>query len=82
MAIEPIEDVVYTTQFIGTLGGHGEHEIGVVLAETKSNPAVYSFTGDELYVRAQVVSSLDHPNPYAEGDKQTAWVQPVLVKQD
>ncbi|MDG1500429.1 MAG: histidinol-phosphatase [Planctomycetota bacterium] len=82
VAIEPIEDVVYTTQFIGTLGGHGEHEIGVVLAETKSNPAVYSFTGDELYVRAQVVSSLDHPNPYAEGDKQTAWVQPVLVKQD
>jgi hypothetical protein len=53
-----------------------------VLAETKSNPAAYAFTGEELYVRAQVVSSEDHPNPYAKGDKQRAWVQPVLVSQD
>lgn len=78
VAIEAQEDVVYTTQFIGTLRGHGENDIGVVLAETASNPAVYHFTGEELYVRAQVVSSEDHPNPYAKGDKETAWVQPVL----
>ncbi|MFT5081042.1 MAG: hypothetical protein ACI84E_001700 [Planctomycetota bacterium] len=82
IAIEPRADVEYTTQFIGTLRGHGEHEIGVVLEQTTHNPAVYTFTGDELYVRAQVVSSEDHPNPYAEGDKQTAWVQPVLVDRD
>ena len=82
VAIDATEDVVYTTQFIGTLRGHGENDIGVVLAETVSNPAVYSFTGEELYVRAQVVSSKDHPNPYAKGDKETAWVQPVLPSQD
>jgi hypothetical protein len=71
--------VVYRTQFIGTRHGHGHgHDaIGEVLAETTANPAVYSLTGDELYVRAQVISSEDHPNPYAAGDKQTAWVQPV-----
>jgi hypothetical protein len=82
VAIDAQKDAVYTTQFIGTLRVHGEDEIGVVLAETTSNPAVYSFTGEELYVRAQVISSKDHPNPYAKGDKETAWVQPVLPLRD
>jgi hypothetical protein len=82
VTIDARKGAVYTTQFIGTLRGHGGDEVGVVLAETKSNPAAYAFTGEELYVRAQVVSSEDHPNPYAKGDKQTAWVQPVLVSQD
>ena len=49
-----------------------------MLAETAANPAVYELTGDELYVRARVQSSEDHPNPYATGDKQTAWVQPLV----
>ena len=35
-------------------------------------------TGDELYVRARVISSRLHPNPFAEGDLETAWVQLVL----
>ena len=47
--------------------------------ETTDNPAVYTFRGDELYVRAVVTSSVDHPNPYAEGDKEAAWAQPVQV---
>jgi hypothetical protein len=35
-------------------------------------------TGDELYVRARVISSRLHPDPFAAGDMETAWVQPVL----
>lgn len=55
-------------------------EIGVVLGETTQNPAVYRFTGNELYVRARVVSSKLQENPHAEGDVEMAWAQPVLVK--
>jgi hypothetical protein len=53
--------------------------IGVeVLHRTADNPAVYEFRGDELYVRAKVTSSKLHPNPYAQGDRECAWVQPVV----
>lgn len=69
--------VTYSTQFIGTRRDRIEGEIGVVLAEATENPAVYAFDGGELYVRAKVTSSEDHPNPYAAGDKRSAWVQPV-----
>lgn len=76
------DDVVYTTQFIGTRLDKDNlvdsEQIGVVLYETTENPAVYSYKGDELYVRAKVISSELHPNPYAAGDFQCAWVQPVL----
>lgn len=52
-------------------------EIGAVLLETTDNPAVYTFKGDELYVRARVYSDKLQENPINEGDLQTAWVQPV-----
>jgi len=72
------EGVEYTTRFIGTRTVDGEPgEIGELLLETKENPARYEFAGDELYVRAKVISSRAHPNPYAEGDRECAWVQPV-----
>ena len=76
------EGVTYTTQFIGTLyEGETLGDIGAVLFETQENPARYEFKGNELYVRAKVISSEDHPNPYAAGDKQCAWVQPVTRPQ-
>ena len=31
-----------------------------------------------MYVRAKVTSSKPHPNPYAEGDVEVAWTQPVV----
>lgn len=47
--------------------------------ETAAGPrATYKFRGDEIYVRARVTSSADHPNPSEAGEKQRAWVQPVL----
>lgn len=51
--------------------------IGVTLAETDANPAVYQINGDELYVRAKVISSKLQANPFAEGDHEMAWTQPV-----
>ena len=56
-------------------------EIGVVLAETTDTSPSYAFTGDELYVRAKVVSDTPHPNPFREGDTEMAWVQPAIVGQ-
>ncbi len=52
-------------------------EVGAVLFETEDNPAVYRFAGDELYVRARVISDKLQENPVAEGDVEMAWVQPV-----
>jgi hypothetical protein len=69
--------VGYTTKFIGTKEGG---KPGEVLQETVGATATYRFTGDELYVRATVVSTKAHPNGYEKGDVQTAWVQPVVVK--
>ncbi len=75
------EGVDYTTRFIGTrVGEGGLAEVGAELARTVENPASYSFRGDELYVRAVVVSSRPHPDPYAKGDFEMAWVQPVLAR--
>ena len=55
----------------------GEPQIGVVLHETDEQVAVYEFQGDELFVRAVVVSTRAHPHPYREGDLEMAWTQPV-----
>ncbi len=54
--------------------------IGQVLKETTDLSPSYAFTGEELYVRARVVSDKQQPNPFKEGDTEMAWVQPVLVK--
>lgn len=76
--IEIEEGVEYTTTFIGTRQNpDGIGEVGEVLYETTRNPAVYRFQGNELYVRAKVISSRPHPNPYAAGDVEVAWIQPV-----
>lgn len=55
-------------------------DIGVVLQEDTGLAPRYVFRGDELYVRARVVSSRLQPNPFAEGDREMAWTQPVLVR--
>ena len=79
VAIEAEPDIVYTTRFIGTRRLEvGLGPVGEALLETTENPAIYTYRGDELYVRAVVVSSRDHPNPFAAGDKETAWCQPVV----
>jgi hypothetical protein len=69
--------VKYVTRFIGSKEGGAP---GVVLQETPGEAATYRFAGDELYVRATVVSTKPHSNGYEKTDVQTAWVQPVVVK--
>jgi hypothetical protein len=54
--------------------------IGEVLLETTDNPATYTYKGDELYVRAKVISDVPQPDPFKEGDVKQAWTQPVVLK--
>jgi hypothetical protein len=54
-------------------------EIGEVLAEVEGATPSYAFGGDEIYVRARVVSTRLKENPYREGEFETAWVQPVVL---
>ena len=82
LMVEPESEQEFTVQFIGSLRSEpdGEEEdkaIGVVLRETKGNSASYDLTGDELYVRAVVTSTADHPDPSLAGQKLQAWTQPV-----
>lgn len=54
--------------------------IGEVLSEVTGRSATYTFTGDEYYVRATIVSSKPMENPYQAGDMESAWIQPVVLK--
>jgi hypothetical protein len=93
LSIDPASGVRYHTEFIGSIatsagapGGAsgstkaGGPQIGVVLAQSDDLKPVYEFTGRELYVRARVRSSQLHANPYAQGDFETAWTQPVVKR--
>jgi len=52
-------------------------DIGRVLSEQKGVEAAYAFQGDELYVRATVISSKAKANPYRKNETEAAWIQPV-----
>lgn len=54
-------------------------DIGVVLAEVKGTNASYTLKGDELYVRAKIVSSKPKVNGSVAGEFETAWTQPVVA---
>ena len=51
--------------------------IGATLKSVQGASAKYEFTGDELYVRARITSSRQHPNPSTVGEPERAWTQPV-----
>lgn len=53
-------------------------EIGAVLAEVRGPEASYTLQGDELYVRAKVISSKAKPNGVSASEREAAWVQPLL----
>ena len=55
-------------------------EVGAVLHETTANPAVYPFSGRELYVRAVVKSDKAQTNGVEADDVEMAWVQPVRTR--
>ncbi len=55
-------------------------DIGAVLAEVKGTRARYVLKGDEIYVRARIVSSKLKANPYVKGEFERAWTQPLVPK--
>ena len=89
--IQPEQGVTYTTWFIGTRKNFksspdlakrnslkpSEAGIGEILGQSQSLEPSYTFDGDELYVRAEITSSKKKANPYAAGEHERAWLQPV-----
>ncbi|MEX0720744.1 MAG: hypothetical protein WD059_08765 [Balneolaceae bacterium] len=73
------EEVNYTTQFIGTSSGEISQP-GKLFDSVKGTSASYSFSGDELYVRAKIISDKLKENPYAENEVEVAWTQPVILR--
>jgi hypothetical protein len=53
--------------------------IGETLKRVQGTRARYVAEGDEIYVRARVIASRLHPNPFAAGDREMAWTQPLVV---
>lgn len=74
--VDPESNAEYTISFIGTR--KNSDKTGEIFQESKGTSASYRFTGDELYVRAKIVSTIPHPNPFQERDVKTAWTQPLV----
>ena len=52
-------------------------DIGSVLSEQRGTNAVYVCKGDELYVRAKIISSKLKQNAVVPDEHEAAWTQPV-----
>jgi hypothetical protein len=52
-------------------------DIGQVLTEVTGTVANYTLKGDEIYVRARIISSKLKANPYVKGEFERAWTQPL-----
>lgn len=57
--VKPAQLTHYRVQFIG--------KDGAILNEAVTNPAIYKFKGDEIYVRAKII----------ESNGKVAWTQPI-----
>jgi hypothetical protein len=55
-------------------------EIGQILYESRELTSTYTLTGNEIYVRARIVSDRPHPDPSWSGQTEVAWTQPVLPR--
>jgi hypothetical protein len=53
-------------------------DIGAVLAESRDTSAEYRLNGDEIYVRARIVSSKPKANGSTPNEFETAWTQPLV----
>jgi len=51
--------------------------MGAVLGEQRGTNISYVCKGDELYVRAKIISSKLKQNPVVKGEFEAAWTQPV-----
>jgi hypothetical protein len=76
LRIKPSDGVHYTIEFIGWVHGKDHPEILKTVAGSK---ATYKASGNELFVRARIRSDKPKENPFAKGDTEMAWVQPVAM---
>ena len=52
-------------------------DVGAILSEVRGTTASYTMRGDEVYVRARIVSTKAKANPSYDGEMEMAWTQPV-----
>lgn len=72
--IQAERGVTYKTSFLALLEGESAVRL---MEEQEGSRAKYTFTGKEVFVRAQIVSDKIQENPYQEDDVEKAWLQPV-----
>lgn len=53
-------------------------DVGARLTEIAGTNASYTLRGDEIYVRAKIISSRLKANGSAPGEYETAWTQPLV----
>lgn len=71
--------VSYKIMFIGSRTSEEEKlEAGTVLKEIEATEASYTLQDEDLYVRALIISDKLKENPFEEGEKEMAWVQPLI----
>ena len=68
------EGIRYMIQWIGI---KGDAEKASILKEQTGTHGEYVFEGDELFVRAKIISNKLKIDPYQVGEYETAWTQPV-----
>jgi hypothetical protein len=79
--VKPEQGLHYSIQFWGAGKVKGSSKkVGVLLKEVKGSKAEYKLRKKNLYVRAKVISDKKKENPYAEGEVETAWTQPVTKR--
>lgn len=79
LRIHPASGETCKTQFIGARKGDSESQAGRVLAEVEGLAPSYAMQGNELYVRAKVVSTQAPQSPSTPLQRfQCAWTQPVV----
>lgn len=79
LSIAPEDGVRYVTEFVGSKADAdgGPVSIGVVLASVEGTNPSYDLKGDEMYVRARVISSEPKSNPNRPDETERAWTQPT-----
>ena len=63
------------TEFVGVKKGSGKSEI---LKEASTRIVEYEFTGEEMFVRARIMSNKLKLDPFQVGEYESAWTQPVI----
>jgi hypothetical protein len=66
--------VKYQIQFIGATA---DEQHGRVLKTVEGVKASIELLDQYVFVRAKITSDKVKPNPFQEGDYETAWTQPV-----